>query len=122
MKEFTFDSAHRLPDYKGPCHNVHGHTYKLQVGLRGEVDYTTGMVIDFAIIKKIIKSEVVDKLDHVMLNDVTDVDFPHYMPTAELMVLWIRDRLMVALSAHVKVTEVRLWETPTSYAEWRTWL
>ena len=47
VKEFTFDAAHYLPGYNGKCNRPHGHTYRLQVGIEGEPDHSTGMVIDF---------------------------------------------------------------------------
>ena len=124
IKEFTFDSAHWLPDYVGPCNNMHGHTYKLQVGLQGEVKRETGMVVDFGEVKSIIKP-LVDAMDHSVLNDLSDSSKSCYMPgfprkpTAENMVLWLAERIRFELVAKdVRVTLVRLWETPTSYAEW----
>lgn len=121
VKEFTFDSAHMLPEYDGPCRFLHGHTYRLQVGVSGEVDPKTGMVLDFKDIKNQIRARIVDHLDHSYLNEPIGGDifvpgFPKHMPTAENMVLWIRDRL---IQLGTDVAFVRLWETPTSYAEWR---
>lgn len=114
VKEFTFDAAHHLPDYDGPCQNLHGHSYKLQIGVRGEVDKPTGMVVDFSELKKVVNKEIINKLDHTYLNEVMG-DFPSYMPTAENMVQWIVSRLR----RMYKLSFVRLYETSTSYAEWR---
>ena len=123
VKEFTFDAAHRLPNYLGKCVNLHGHTYKLQVGFRRTVILETGMVVDFNDLSAIVKAEVVQPLDHTYLNEVTLDDFPREMPTAENMIIWIIGRLYAATARSAAFTSadlvlVRLWETPTSYAEW----
>ncbi len=117
VKEFTFDSAHCLPAHPGKCKNVHGHTYKLQVGFKGPINPETGMVIDFGNVKEIVKDLIIDKLDHAMLNEVNWSGFPKETPTAENMVEWIVGVLSGAIE--VPVNSVRLYETPTSYAEWK---
>ena len=115
VKEFTFDAAHRLPEHPGPCKNLHGHTYRLQVGVRGPVDPKTGMVIDFGTLKRIVV-DLLSELDHSYLNEV----LPNIVPTAENIVCWIQDTLTRAvLSLSVSLVLIRLWETPTSYAEWK---
>tara|TARA_Y100000310_G_C20494028_1_gene720636 strand:- start:389 stop:748 length:360 start_codon:yes stop_codon:yes gene_type:complete len=110
-KIFTFDSAHWLPKYKGKCKNTHGHTYKLEVEVEGDIiargESCEGMVIDFAELKGIVNREIIDKLDHINLNTI----FP--VPTAEIMTLEIFKKL----KALVNISRIRLWETPTSYAE-----
>ncbi len=115
-KEFTFDSAHHLHCYEGKCKNLHGHTYKLQVNMLGKTDFR-GLVIDFADIKRIAKERVIDKLDHRYLNEV----LPPMNTTAENMAVWIYEQIHQALveeNLHPSVIlqEIRLWETPTSYA------
>ncbi|MDP5274565.1 6-carboxytetrahydropterin synthase QueD [Chengkuizengella axinellae] len=115
-KEFTFDSAHHLHCYEGKCQSLHGHTYRLQVIMLGETD-ERGIVIDFTDIKKITKEKVIDKLDHKYLNEV----LPLMNTTAENMVVWIYDQIKEALlsegwSPKVVLEEIRLWETPTSFA------
>lgn len=119
VKEMTFDSAHYLPCYDGPCSRLHGHTYKIQVGIKGHVSSETGMVCDFVDLKKVIK-EVVDLLDHQCLNDIEDSNFPNQKPTAELMLVWLAAKFIDNLANYdppVRLHFVRLWETPTSYAE-----
>ena len=115
-KEFTFDSAHHLHCYVGKCQSLHGHTYKLQVIMSGETD-ERGIVIDFADIKRIAKQRVLDRLDHQYLNDA----LPPMNTTAENMVVWIYEEMLTGLVEEqwfpkVLVEEIRLWETPTSYA------
>lgn len=115
-KEFTFDSAHHLHCYEGKCKNLHGHTYKLQVVMRGRVD-ERGIVIDFGDIKRIAKERVIDRLDHQYLNEV----LPPMNTTAENMIVWMYEQIneglvQEGLCPAVKLEELRLWETPTSYA------
>ncbi len=115
-KEFTFDSAHHLHNYQGKCTNLHGHTYKLQVIMRGKVDHR-GITIDFNDIKRITKERVIDRLDHQYLNEV----LPLMNTSAENMVVWIYEEIHSALLDDklypmIRIEEIRLWETPTSYA------
>jgi len=117
VKEFTFDAAHYLPNHPGKCKNIHGHTYRLQVGYKGDINPDTGMVIDFSDIKELVKEEIVDKLDHQFLNQLSSTDgFPSHLSTAENMVIWIVNKLIPIAG---RLCFVRLYETPTSYAEWR---
>ena len=123
VKEFTFDAAHRLPNYLGKCVNLHGHTYKLQVGFRGAIDPETGLVVDFSNLKVMVKDAIIQHLDHAYLNEITLDGFPSEMPTAENMIIWMVARLCAANTRfarglNVELVLVRLWETPTSYAEW----
>jgi 6-pyruvoyltetrahydropterin/6-carboxytetrahydropterin synthase len=115
-KEFTFDSAHHLHCYEGKCQNLHGHTYRLQVIMSGQTD-TRGITIDFSDIKRITKEHVIDRLDHQYLNEV----LPLMNTTAENMVVWIYEQIQAALeqeyeNSAIRLEEIRLWETPTSYA------
>ena len=74
-KSFTFDAAHFLPNHKGKCANMHGHTYRLDVtvvGNQGKLSLggsDEGMVIDFADLKAAVKVEVIDKMDHQVMGD-----------------------------------------------------
>lgn len=119
-KEFTFDAAHHLHCYEGKCKNLHGHTYKVVFGISGFVD-EIGLVIDFGDIKEIWKKEIEIYLDHRYLNET----LPKMNTTAENMVVWIYEKMMESLSKRseqyngVRVEFVRLYETPTSYAEVR---
>ncbi|MFC4768136.1 6-carboxytetrahydropterin synthase QueD [Effusibacillus consociatus] len=115
-KIFTFDSAHRLDDYIGKCANLHGHTYKLEVEVKGRTDHR-GIVVDFTDLKKIVNEQIISKYDHQFLND--------HMPfntTAENMVVFffeIVDAYLKKLDSaqDIHLQRVRLWETPTCYAE-----
>ncbi|MBO1578242.1 6-carboxytetrahydropterin synthase QueD [Bacillus sp. XF8] len=121
-KEFTFDAAHHLHCYEGKCKNLHGHTYKVVFGISGYVN-EIGLAIDFGDIKEIWKNEIEIYLDHRYLNET----LPAMNTTAENMVVWIYEKMAEALIKENRVNEykgarvefVRLFETPTSYAEVR---
>ncbi|MDA1678725.1 MULTISPECIES: 6-carboxytetrahydropterin synthase QueD [unclassified Bacillus cereus group] len=121
-KEFTFDAAHHLHCYEGKCKNLHGHTYKVVFGISGYVN-EIGLAIDFGDIKEIWKNEIEIYLDHRYLNET----LPAMNTTAENMVVWIYEKMAEALIKDNRANEykgarvefVRLFETPTSYAEVR---
>ncbi|MFD2925134.1 6-carboxytetrahydropterin synthase QueD [Halobacillus naozhouensis] len=116
-KEFTFDAAHHLHCYEGKCKNLHGHTYKVIFGISGYVD-DIGIVIDFGDIKTIWKEQIEVHLDHRYLNDT----LPQMNTTAENMVFWIYEKMDQALNNQrddLRTEFVKLYETPTSYAEAR---
>lgn len=111
-KIFTFDAAHCLPFHKGKCKEVHGHTYKLEVTVTGPMDENE-ILIDFSDLKSIVNEQIVDKYDHKMLND-----FFTY-PTAEHMVGIFASVLCCHFAEkEMDVIRIKLWETPTSFAEW----
>ncbi|MED1083737.1 6-carboxytetrahydropterin synthase QueD [Bacillus mycoides] len=121
-KEFTFDAAHHLHCYEGKCKNLHGHTYKVVFGISGYVN-DIGLAIDFGDIKEIWKNEIEIYLDHRYLNET----LPVMNTTAENMVVWVYEKMAEALTKGNRAEEykgarvefVRLFETPTSYAEVR---
>ena len=135
-KEFTFDAAHQLPNHTGLCKNIHGHTYKLQVTLTGlvlEVDGSSqeGMVVDFKDMKDWIKDMVLDKFDHAFIAKGDEPILPTLKElgskvfeigvrtTAENMARYIFETLCLNLPPNVFVKNVRLYETPTSYADYK---
>lgn len=107
-KEFTFDSAHRLGWEEGKCKYLHGHTYKLQVTVKGRLN-EQGIVINFTILKELVQKEVIEGLDHKYLNDIME------NPTAENIAIWAWNKLIDQLDLY----EVRLWETPTCFVTYR---
>lgn len=119
-KEFSFDAAHHLHCYEGKCKNLHGHTYKVVFGISGYVN-EIGITIDFGEIKEIWKQHIEVYLDHRYLNET----LPPMNTTAENMVVWMFEQMENHLQSDVRggqglrVEFVRLYETPTSYAEAR---
>jgi 6-pyruvoyltetrahydropterin/6-carboxytetrahydropterin synthase len=134
-KEFDFEMAHALLGYDGPCKNIHGHSYKLKVSVKGSVktgtsDSDEGMVVDFGIIKKIVKDLIVDVYDHALvLNDKMEINVSQFefmnklirvpfQPTCENLLIYYADLIKKELPQNLTLTYLFLRETPTSYAEW----
>src|SRR5260370_11891570 len=67
--EDSFAAGHYLRNYKGKCENPHGHNYKVRVTLRGAELDRAGLLLDFKDLKEVMK-QVIDRLDHQMLNDI----------------------------------------------------
>ena len=95
VKEFRFEAAHHLPrvpaDHK--CHRVHGHSFRIEVALAGEVDPETGWLVDFGEIAAIVEPLLLRELDHRLLNDVPGLE----NPTSELLCAWLWKRLQPLL-------------------------
>lgn len=108
-KEFTFDAAHYLPEYHGKCESMHGHTYKMHVTVKADVNLKDGMAIDFAEIKKIVKERVLIRLDHSLINDIIII------PSAENIAIWSWEQLEKQLPLY----EIKVWETPTSFVTYQ---
>lgn len=99
-----------LPHHPGKCGRMHGHSYRLDVAIRGALQDSgpaAGMIEDFDTIKTVVKRHVIETLDHQTLNDVIE------NPTAERIVLWIWNALEPHLAG---LDELVLWETDTSCA------
>ncbi|MCL0029194.1 6-carboxytetrahydropterin synthase QueD [Dehalococcoidia bacterium] len=86
FKEFTVEAAHRLPnvpeDHK--CSRLHGHSFHIEVWVRGDIDPNTGWVIDFSDISEAF-APLFEKLDHRYLNDVEGLS----NPTSENLARWV---------------------------------
>ncbi len=109
-KTFKFEAAHVLPHHPGKCSRLHGHSYRFDVAVRGELSTdgaATGMVVDFDALSAIVRPNVVDRLDHASLNDL----LPN--PTAEEIALWIWSELAPLVAG---LDEIVLWETRTACA------
>lgn len=104
--ETSFDAAHFLPGYKGPCSRLHGHTYRVRLIYQGEIDGGTNMVIDMSELKADLR-KITDEWDHRYLNDSL------VMPTAENLAVLVLNHLPPRVGSYT----VRVWETPTSFAE-----
>lgn len=136
-KEFRFEASHALWNYDGLCKNIHGHSYILQVTVKGEPNIDSnspklGMVMDFGDLKRIVKKEIVDVLDHSL---VLNKKAPHqnfsnidqmfdrfytldYQPTCENMVVDFSERIKKHLPKEIELYSIKLHETATSFAEW----
>ena len=101
VRRYRFEAAHRLPavppDHR--CARLHGHTYDVELRVRGEAGSVTGWVIDFAEIDAACRPAL-DVLDHCLLNDVDGLD----NPTSELVARWLWNRIRPVLSGLHSVT------------------
>jgi 6-pyruvoyltetrahydropterin/6-carboxytetrahydropterin synthase len=109
FREFTFEAAHRLPHVPAghKCARLHGHSYRVEVRVRGDVGPVTGWVMDFADIAAAFRP-VHDALDHRYLNEVPGLQ----NPTSEVLARWIWERLVDGLP----LAAVTVRETCTSGA------
>jgi 6-pyruvoyltetrahydropterin/6-carboxytetrahydropterin synthase len=105
-----FSSAHYLKDYKGPCEKIHGHNWKVELIVEGSELNSTDILIDFSILKKILK-EVLSELDHKLLNEIPY--FKNINPSSERLAEYIFKKVREKLSSYpkVKVKEVTVFET-----------
>ena len=112
-KRFSFCAAHYLPGYKGKCSNMHGHTWDVEVACDGEVNKTSGMVIDFLDLKKFCEG-IKSYFDHSLLNDLKFIE----NPTAENICTYIFEVFEFWCRDHsLKVGYVRVWEAEDSMVE-----
>jgi len=104
--ETQIEIAHFLPNYQGPCQQLHGHSVKVVVEVEGDVNPKTGMVIDFVKLKKPIK-----ELDHKELNLFLDI------PTAENLANYLISKIIESLDEEkIQQIWVTVYETPKSFA------
>jgi 6-pyruvoyltetrahydropterin/6-carboxytetrahydropterin synthase len=132
---FNFEAMHHLPNHRGKCRRPHGHSYRLEVTLRGPMieapgQSNDGMVMDFDDLKRIVNSTIIEALsdsvargkdagpiekggmDHNDLNALTGI-----RTTAENLVHWIWDALIAGGLCEDLLYRVRLWETEKGFAE-----
>jgi 6-pyruvoyltetrahydropterin/6-carboxytetrahydropterin synthase len=134
-KIFRFETAHAIYGYAGSCKNIHGHSYVLHVTVQSadhDDDFlpAPGFVIDFKELKKLVNTYVVDRFDHrIILSEQYLAMHPHLSelenmeiwpmePTAENILLDVRNNLASKLPSSVKLSNLKLYETADSYAEW----
>jgi 6-pyruvoyltetrahydropterin/6-carboxytetrahydropterin synthase len=126
-RRFTFAAAHRYarPEWSeaenrahfGTLATIHGHTYTLEVTVRGPIDPRTGMVMDLEDLKRVVGGTVLARFDHAFINH--DPAFPPgVLPTTENLVRVAWDLLAPKLGDD-RLARLRLWEDPTLCVEYR---
>ena len=141
-KEIGIDMGHRVPNHNSKCRNIHGHRYRIEVGVDDKViqekgTSSEGMVIDFTDLKKIMMKEIDERLDHGFMcyrGDIAlaakftalknefdmKIIFVDFIPTAENIAKYLFDLLEVNLKAvGIQLHHVRIWETPSSSATYK---
>ncbi len=135
-KEFNFEMAHALAGYDGHCRNIHGHSYQLSVTVKGvpvplDSSPKLGMVLDFGILKAIVKP-IIEEFDHALVlnnsqkNDFDpnaivsfgNIIFVDYQPTSENLIIDFAARINENLPPGIELHSMKLRETGTSFAEW----
>ena len=112
-----YDAAHFLRNYKGKCERLHGHRYVVEAALQKEDLDDSGIAFDFVDLKRGLRS-LAEELDHHNLNDLPA--FQNVETTAENQARWFYERLRSLLPAGQShgLLYVRVWETPTQWAQY----
>jgi len=124
--EFSASHYYHNPDFTpeenqrvfGKCANLngHGHNYTLEITVKGQVDATTGFVVDLKQLKDILNDEVVDAMDHRHLNKEVP-EFATQIPTTENLSIAIWNRLQARLKV-AKLHRVRVYEMPDLFVDY----
>lgn len=127
--------AHAIHGYSGACKNIHGHSYELHVSVSStlnDADYipSPGFLIDFKEIKKLVSESVIKILDHRLLlseaflkenksfSSAENLVIFEAEPTAENLLVYIRNLLKKQVPENIRLTHLKLFETKDSYADW----
>ncbi|MCK9272747.1 6-carboxytetrahydropterin synthase QueD [Candidatus Gracilibacteria bacterium] len=138
-KIYEWDMGHRIPNHTSQCSNIHGHRYKIEITLEGDIidnkgASNEGMIIDFGDIKKITKEFIDSKLDHgymgykgdVVLDLIKKENFKYievdFIPTAENIAVWIFNELSPKFQniygKNLKLHKIKLYETPNNFVSY----
>ncbi len=139
-KEIEIDMGHRVPNHKSKCKNIHGHRYKIEVGVDDKVITTKGtsdegMVIDYGDLKEVMMEIIDTPFDHSftvyhddeffeiywqLFRQNQKINFVNFIPTAEnLAKYWYELLKEELLNKNIKIAHVKVWETPTSTATYK---
>lgn len=138
-KSIEWDMGHRIPNHKGQCQYPHGHRYRLEVTLKGEMitlqgASDEGMLIDFVEFKAILKQRIYSLLDHRFLvydqdhllktafqNGLAEqlkIFFVPFIPTSENLVCWCFQQIKEGFPKNIQISKLRLYETPNNWSEY----
>lgn len=134
-KIFHFEMAHAIHGYTGACQHIHGHSYELHVTISSagfETGYipAPGFLIDFKEIKNQVNTLIVKTFDHQLIlsgnflaanpafSSLDNLIIFEAEPTAENLLLFIRQKLNSKLPKNIRLAQLKLFETKDSYAEW----
>ena len=112
--QYTFEAAHRLPmvprDHK--CHRMHGHSFRVEVCVAGEVEERMGWLVDFGDISSVVEPLLLGELDHRTLNDIPGLE----NATSELLCIWLWRRLKPSIAG---LSAITVHETCTARCTYR---
>ena len=134
-KIFHFEMAHAIHGYPGACKNIHGHSYELHVKVTAGANSRNyipapGFIIDFKELKHLVSSAIIKTFDHKLVLSSSYLDINPAIklhgnlvvwqvePTAENLLIYIVKTLSVRFPDHIKLLQLKLYETKDSYAEW----
>lgn len=137
-KSIEWDMGHRISKHQGKCRTPHGHRYRLELTISGPVEKdreskTDGMILDFQKLKDALAKQILSPLDHAFmardddqliknLKNSTEEDLKiilvPFTPTAENIVKWCYEQLKDSFQGNPKLSRLRLYETPNSFADW----
>ncbi|MCC6817188.1 MAG: 6-carboxytetrahydropterin synthase [Saprospiraceae bacterium] len=127
-KIFHFEAAHAISVHPGNCRKIHGHSYSLHISVSSEKLNNLNMIMDFFDLKILVQEKVLEDYDHALIlkkSTISIGEFPEVKfiwldeePTAEYMILDIKNRLLNFLPEGIKLIRIRLHETRSNYAEW----
>ncbi len=130
-KIFYFEAAHAITNHSGKCRNVHGHSYELHVTVSSVRLDEMNMVMDFSELKEIVNRTVVHIYDHALVlnqhslvnvwakSSTTNVLWMNNEPTAEYMLLDMKDRILKELPKEIILYKLDLYETRSNFATWQ---
>lgn len=139
-KVIEWDMGHRVPNHRSKCRNPHGHRYRLELTVAGPIceavgESDEGMVMDLGDVKAIMREAVHDVLDHGFMVHEDDtvmrrffetnadqefrVIIVPFVPTVERISEWCGRQLRANLPAGLDIVNVRVFETPNSWADYR---
>lgn len=131
-RKLSFDAGHRLLKHEGKCRHLHGHHYEAEFTIEADLD-TLGRVVDFSVVKEKVGGWIDEHLDHNVILNEEDPLVEHliktepyeprpfvvpYNPTAENIAMLLFYKAEELLDKHLKLIKVRVWETPSCYAEY----
>lgn len=132
---FETSTGHRLHLHEGDCNRLHGHNYQIEIEILGAVGATTGMVMDFADLKALVRGSMMEFMDHRTLisrddpladhlHDVPGVRLVSFLPTAEALAQHLWTISQRALNTYNEIRDdkvstgfVRVRETESYYAQ-----
>ena len=134
-KKFRYEGAHTLIGYDGKCRHLHGHSYLMDVTVKGHPstrsdDPKKGMILDFKLLKSLVERTLIDRFDHALvlpegapLADEIRAAYDNvislpFQPTSENMVTYFAEELMKVFPEGIELFSIRLYETESSYVEW----
>jgi len=113
-KKLVFDSAHYITDHDAKCKNLHGGRYDIEISIKDRIDPLTGFVVDYSLIKAVVKNLIIDKFDHKTLN-LTCPELSWRSSTEFLsIVIW---EILIPYLPNLE--RIKIYETSSSFCEFK---